>query len=219
MRGTRKRVLVTGGAGFVGSHLCERLVADGHEVICVDNFYTGTRENTRSLLGNPHFEVIRHDITLPLYVEVDEILQPRVSRVADSLPVRPGADHQDQRAWRHQHAGARQAREGQDPAGVHQRSVWRPEGASANRGLLGQRQSDRIALLLRRGQALRGDALLRLPPPAQPAHQGRAHLQHLRPAHAPQRRARGVELHRAGRSKASRSPCLATACKRDRSAT
>jgi UDP-glucuronate decarboxylase len=74
MRDTqRKRVLVTGGAGFLGSHLCERLVADGHWVICVDNFYTGTRENTLSLLGNPRFEVIRHDITFPLYVEVDEI--------------------------------------------------------------------------------------------------------------------------------------------------
>ncbi len=69
----RKRVLVTGGAGFLGSHLCERLVADGHEVICVDNFYTGTRENTLALHGHPRFEVIRHDITFPLYVEVDEI--------------------------------------------------------------------------------------------------------------------------------------------------
>ena len=69
----RKRVLVTGGAGFLGSHLCERLLQDGHEVICVDNFFTGTRDNMLSLLGNPRFEVLRHDITFPLYVEVDEI--------------------------------------------------------------------------------------------------------------------------------------------------
>jgi UDP-glucuronate decarboxylase len=69
----RKRVLVTGGAGFLGSHLCERLLHDGHEVICADNYYTGTRDNTLSLLGNPRFEVLRHDITFPLYVEVDEI--------------------------------------------------------------------------------------------------------------------------------------------------
>jgi UDP-glucuronate decarboxylase len=69
----RKRVLVTGGAGFLGSHLCERLVQDGHEVICVDNFYTGTRENTLALHGHPRFEVIRHDITFPLYLEIDEI--------------------------------------------------------------------------------------------------------------------------------------------------
>ena len=69
----RKRVLVTGGAGFLGSHLCERLVADGHDVVCVDNFYTGTRENVLALHGHPRFEAIRHDVTFPLYVEVDEI--------------------------------------------------------------------------------------------------------------------------------------------------
>jgi UDP-glucuronate decarboxylase len=69
----RKRVLVTGGAGFIGSHLCERLLADGHDVLCVDNFFTGTRDNIGHLLGNPHFELMRHDVTFPLYVEVDEI--------------------------------------------------------------------------------------------------------------------------------------------------
>jgi len=69
----RKRVLVTGGAGFLGSHLCERLLGDGHDVLCVDNFFTGTRDNILHLLENPHFELMRHDITFPLYVEVDEI--------------------------------------------------------------------------------------------------------------------------------------------------
>ena len=69
----RKRVLVTGGAGFLGSHLCARLVADGHEVLCVDNFFTGRRDNILPLIGNPHFELLRHDVTFPLYVEVDEI--------------------------------------------------------------------------------------------------------------------------------------------------
>jgi UDP-glucuronate decarboxylase len=69
----RKRVLVTGGAGFLGSHLCERLLADGHDVLCVDNFFTGTKDNVAGLLGNPNFEVMRHDVTFPLYVEVDEI--------------------------------------------------------------------------------------------------------------------------------------------------
>jgi UDP-glucuronate decarboxylase len=68
-----KRVLVTGGAGFLGSHLCDRLIAQGHEVLCVDNFYTGTRTNIAHLLGHPRFEVLRHDITFSLYVEVDEI--------------------------------------------------------------------------------------------------------------------------------------------------
>jgi UDP-glucuronate decarboxylase len=69
----RKRVLITGGAGFLGSHLCERLVADGHDVLCVDNFFTGTRDNIEHLLGSPRFELSRHDVTFPLYVEVDEI--------------------------------------------------------------------------------------------------------------------------------------------------
>lgn len=72
-RGYRKRVLVTGGAGFLGSHLCERLLSDGCDVLCVDNFYTGTKDNIARLLPNPHFEVMRHDVTFPLYVEVDEI--------------------------------------------------------------------------------------------------------------------------------------------------
>jgi UDP-glucuronate decarboxylase len=69
----RKRVLVTGGAGFIGSHLCERLLADGCDVLCADNFYTGTKDNITQLIGNPHFELLRHDVTFPLYVEVDEI--------------------------------------------------------------------------------------------------------------------------------------------------
>jgi UDP-glucuronate decarboxylase len=69
----RKRVLVTGGAGFLGSHLCDRLIRDGHEVICVDNFFTGSKRNIAHLLGNPAFELMRHDVTFPLYVEVDEI--------------------------------------------------------------------------------------------------------------------------------------------------
>ncbi len=69
----RRRSLVTGGAGFLGSHLCERLLQEGHDVLCVDNFFTGTRENILHLLSNPHFELMRHDITFPLYVEADEI--------------------------------------------------------------------------------------------------------------------------------------------------
>ena len=69
----RKRILVTGGAGFLGSHLCERLLADGHDVLCVDNFFTGSRENIFPLLDHKRFELMRHDVTFPLYVEVDEI--------------------------------------------------------------------------------------------------------------------------------------------------
>jgi len=70
---TRKRVLVTGGAGFLGSHLCDRLVADGRDVLCVDNYFTGAKTNLAGLLANPRFEAMRHDVTFPLYVEVDEI--------------------------------------------------------------------------------------------------------------------------------------------------
>ena len=70
---TRKRVLVTGGAGFLGSHLCERLLAEGANVICVDNFFSGTRSNIEHLLDHKRFELMRHDVTFPLYIEVDEI--------------------------------------------------------------------------------------------------------------------------------------------------
>ncbi|MGD0232625.1 MAG: UDP-glucuronic acid decarboxylase family protein [Syntrophorhabdales bacterium] len=70
---SRKRILVTGGAGFIGSHLCERLLSDGHEVLCLDNFFTGLKKNVAHLMGNPNFEIIRHDITLPILVEADWI--------------------------------------------------------------------------------------------------------------------------------------------------
>ncbi len=69
----KKQILVTGGAGFLGSHLCERLLNEDNDVLCVDNFFTGTKQNILHLLNNPHFELMRHDVTFPLYVEVDEI--------------------------------------------------------------------------------------------------------------------------------------------------
>lgn len=68
-----KRILVTGGAGFIGSHLCERLLKEGNDVICLDNYFTGSKENILHLLGDPHFEAVRHDVTIPYYAEIDEI--------------------------------------------------------------------------------------------------------------------------------------------------
>lgn len=70
---SKKTILITGGAGFLGSHLCDRLLGDGHDVVCVDNFFTGSKQNIRHLLDHPRFELIRHDVTFPLYIEVDEI--------------------------------------------------------------------------------------------------------------------------------------------------
>ena len=69
----KNRVLVTGGAGFLGSHLCDRLIKDGNDVVCVDNLFTGSKDNIRHLLGNPYFEFIRHDMTQPIFVECDQI--------------------------------------------------------------------------------------------------------------------------------------------------
>src|SRR5213075_3113520 len=70
---SRKRVLVTGGAGFIGSHLCDRLIADGHEVLCLDNYYTGSKRNVAHLVSHPNFELIRHDVVEPILLEVDQI--------------------------------------------------------------------------------------------------------------------------------------------------
>ena len=69
-----KKILVTGGAGFIGSHLCERLLNEGNEVICLDNYFTGSKKNIKQLLKNPYFETVRHDITMPYFIEVDEFI-------------------------------------------------------------------------------------------------------------------------------------------------
>jgi UDP-glucuronate decarboxylase len=152
-----KRVLVTGGAGFLGSHLCQRLIGEGAQVICVDNFFTGAHKNVEHLLDHKRFELLRHDVTFPLYVEVDEIynlacpaspihyqhdpVQITKTSVHGAINMLGGESGST--------AGAGQAGEGENPAVVHLGGLRRSERASADRGLLGPRQPDRPALMLR----------------------------------------------------------------------
>ena len=98
------RILVTGGAGFIGSFLCERLLEEGAEVLCVDNFFTGARSNVAHLLDHKRFELLRHDVTFPLFVEIDEIYNLACPASSGALPVRPRANHQDICARRNQYA-------------------------------------------------------------------------------------------------------------------
>ena len=104
-----KRVLVTGGAGFLGSHLCTVLLDQGREVLCIDNFFTGARGNVDELLDHRKFEILRHDATLPLYVEVDEVDNLALPGISDPLPARSGAHHQNQCHGGHQCPWAGQA--------------------------------------------------------------------------------------------------------------
>ena len=92
--------LVTGGAGFIGSHLCERLLERGEQVLCLDNFFTGRKDNIEHLLGNPRFELVRHDVTQPILHRSGPHLQSGVPGLAGSLPVQSRQDHQDQRDGR-----------------------------------------------------------------------------------------------------------------------
>ena len=195
---TRKRILVTGGAGFLGSHLCERLLAEGHDILCVDNYFTGRKDNIAHLLGNNNFEAYRHDVTFPLYVEVDEIynlacpaspIHYQFDPVQTTKTSVIGAINMLGLAKR---IGAKilQASTSEvygDPT-VHPQT----EDYRGNVNPLGPRAC------YDEGQALRRDAVLRLSPPAQGAHQGGAHLQHLRTAYASQRRARGFQFYRPG---------------------
>ena len=101
---TDRRVLVTGGAGFIGAHLCKRLLERGDEVLCVDNFYTGTRRNVQHLLANPAFELMRHDICFPLCVEVQRIFNLACPASPAHYQFDPVQTTKNQRAWCDQHA-------------------------------------------------------------------------------------------------------------------
>ncbi len=158
----------------------------------------GARRTSPTCVRNPRFEVLRHDVTVPAARRGRRDLQPRLPGLPGALPAQPGEDDEDLGPRRDQHARSRQPARRADPAGLDRRGLRRPRGAPADRVVLGSRQPDRPPLQPRRGQALRRDALLRFPPPDEAADQGRADLQHLRPAHAPRRRPRGLQLHRAG---------------------
>ena len=115
----RKRILVTGGAGFLGTHLCERLLADGHDVLCVDNFFTGTRDNILSLLYNKQFEFMCHDVTFPLYVEVDEIYNLACPASPNHYQHDPVQTTKTQCARRDQYTRARETPRGEDFSSVN----------------------------------------------------------------------------------------------------
>ena len=136
-------VLVTGGAGFLGSHLCARLVRDGYDVLCVDNFYTGTKRNIAGLLDVPNFELMRHDVTFPLYVEVDQIY----NLACPASPVHYQFDPvQTTKTSVHgaiNMLGLAKRVKATDLAGVDVGGLRRSGGASAAGRLLGPRQSDR----------------------------------------------------------------------------
>ena len=176
----RKRILITGGAGFLGSHLAERMLKDGHDVLVVDNFFTGTKDNLKHLMGNPHLEIMRHDVTFPLYVEVDEIF----NLACPASPVHYQFD----------------------PVQTTKTSV---HGAI---NMLGLAKRVKAKILQASTSEVYGDpevhpqvesywghvnctGIRSLLAAAQDPHQGHPHLQHIRPAHASQRRPRRFEFH------------------------
>ena len=112
--------LVTGGAGFLGSHLIDRLMEAGEEVICLDNYFTGRKANIAQWIGHPRFELIRHDVTEPIKLEVDRIWHLGLPGLSDALPVQSGQDRQNQLPWDLQHAGAGPAGGSAVAAGQHQ---------------------------------------------------------------------------------------------------
>ena len=142
------RVMVTGGAGFVGSHLCRRLLAEGHDVLCVDNLFTGTKDNVADLLAHPKFEFMRHDVTFPLYVEVDRIY----NLACPASPIHYQYDPvQTTKTSVHgaiNMLGLAKRTRARISASIHQRSLWRSRSPSSAGKLLGQGQSHRSTFLL-----------------------------------------------------------------------
>ena len=187
----RKRVLVTGGAGFLGSHLCDRLINAGHDVLCVDNLFTGRKQNIAHLMHNPFFEFMRHDVTFPLYVEVDQIY----NLACPASPIHYQFDPVQTTKTSVHGAINVLGLAKRTKARVLQASTSEvygdPEVHPPNRELLGPGQSDRFEGVLRRRETHGGNALLRLSPPTQRSDQSDADLQYLWTANAAKRRSRG----------------------------
>ena len=190
------RALVTGGAGFIGSHLCERLLDDGYDVLCVDNYYSSTKDNIAHLLPNPRFEVIRHDVTFPLYVEVDEIYHlacpaSPIHYQRDPVQTTKTAVHGSiNMLGLAKRTGAKilttSTSEVYGDPQVHPQTedYWGNVNPIGPRACYdeGKRAAETLFFDYHRQHDLRD--------------QGRAPVQHLRPAHAPARRPRGLELRR-----------------------
>ena len=204
LRGDRAlmpRAVVTGGAGFLGSHLCDALLARGWEVVAVDDLSTGARENVTHLLGRSDFQLLEHDVVHGLPdrrprrrgAALREPGEPARVPLASDRHARGRVDRNAARA----RAGA-QARGRAVPPRVHQRGLWRPARAPAVRGVLGEREPRRSPVGVRRGEAVRRGDHDGVPPHARARHQDREDLQHLRPSIDAGRRASGVELPGAG---------------------
>ncbi len=193
-----QRILVTGGAGFLGSYLCERLVATGHDVICLDNFFTSQKSNVAHLLGKANFELIRHDVTLPIFLEVDQIYNLACPAAPGHYQFNPIKTIKTSVLGSINMLGYCKTLWGQNPASEHQRDLWRPGGAPAGRKLSRKRQSAGHPRLLRRGQAGRRDTVHGLSPQQWCRHPNRPDLQYLRTADASLRWSRRFELHSPG---------------------
>ena len=183
--------VVTGGAGFLGSHLCDYLLEQGHRVICVDNLETGSLENIEHARDDA-FSFIYHDVVEPIWIDepVDFVFHlAALASPVDYLRA-PLASLKVGSYGTHNALGLAKWKRARFLISLDERGLRRPAGAPAARDVLGQRQPDRPARRLRRGEALRRGADDGLPQPAGRRHVHRAHLQHLRAAHAPQRRPR-----------------------------
>ena len=214
-----KRILVTGGAGFLGSHLCERLVDEGHDVICLDNFFTSQKSNVAHLLGKPNFELIRHDVTQPILLEVDEIYNLACPAAPGHYQYNPiktmktsvlGAINVLGMAKRCR-AKVLQASTSEvygDPE-VHPQ----PESYRGSVNPIGPRAC------YDEGKRAAETLFMDYHRMNKRQHPHRADLQHLRPADASVRRPRGVELHSPGAARAKTSRSSATAARPARSAT